>query len=114
MGFVAKYRNARFSPYKLRPLADVVRGKPASYALRWLSTCALKKAVPLKKVIKSAADSAKYLKDINLENLIVKDIRVDEGRTFRYFKPGSMGRANVYRRRSCHISVELDVQDKKD
>ena len=37
MQFVAKARYVRISPYKLRPLADVVRGKNVAYALNWLS-----------------------------------------------------------------------------
>ena len=37
MQFVAKARYVRTSPYKMRPLVDVVRGKNVAYALNWLS-----------------------------------------------------------------------------
>ncbi len=33
MEYIAKARYIWYSPYKLRPLADVVRGKDAEYAL---------------------------------------------------------------------------------
>ena len=53
MQFNAKARYVRFSPYKLRPLADVVRGKNVSFALHWLATHAVKRIVPVQKVIES-------------------------------------------------------------
>ena len=40
--------------------------------------------------------------------LVIKDIRVDQGPMFRYFKPGAMGRANIYRKRLSHMSVIVE------
>ncbi len=111
MRFVAKARYVRFSPYKLRPLVDVIRGKKVGYALSWLSTCALKRAVPIKKVLESALANAKHLQDIDSEKLIISDIRVDEGPSFNYFKPAAMGRSKTYKRRLSHMSVELKPVD---
>lgn len=107
MSFKAKARFVRYSPFKLRPLADVVRGKSVHDALGILTTCALKKASPIKKVIESAAANAKSLQDIALADLTIAEIRVDHGPMFRYYKPGAMGRSNVYRKRSSHVSVVL-------
>ena len=108
MQFVAKAKHVPFSPYKLRALADVVRGKDVGYALGWLSTYRVGRVVPIKKVIKSAVANAKDLKGIDYSDLFLKEIRIDEGRTFRYFKPGAMGRAAAQRRRFSHISVVLE------
>lgn len=47
MQFSAKVKYIGYSPFKLRPLADVVRGKTARYAIQWLNTSALKRAVLL-------------------------------------------------------------------
>lgn len=107
MQFVAKSRFVRFSPYKLRPLIDVIRGKKAGYALNWLSSCALKRVEPIKKAVESAVANAKNLQNIDIENLTISEIRVDEGPTYRYFKPGAMGRSNLYKRRMSHVSVVL-------
>lgn len=107
MQFTAKARYVRFSPYKLRLLTDVIRGKSVVYALSWLSTCALKRAEPIKKMVESAVANAKDLKNINPHSLSIQEIRVDEGPTFRYFKPGAMGRSNKYKRRISHMSVVL-------
>lgn len=108
MQFVAKARYVRTSHYKMRPLADVIRGKNVAYALNWLSSCSLKKMVPIKKMIESAAANAKSLQNIEADQLVIKDIRIDQGPMFRYFKPGAMGRANIYKKRLAHMSVIVE------
>jgi large subunit ribosomal protein L22 len=109
MRFNAKARYIPFSPYKLRPIADVVRGKNAHQALAWLATCAFKRVVPLKKVIESAAANAISLRGMALSDLFIKTICVDQGPIRRYFKPGAMGRSNIQRSRKSHISVVLEL-----
>ena len=108
MQFGARAKYIRYSPYKLRPLADVLRGKNVRYALNWLSTCSLKKVRPIQKLIESAAANAKSLQNVEFGDLIVKKICVDQGPTHRYFKPGAMGRANPCKKRLSHISVVLE------
>lgn len=112
MQFIAKAKFVRYSPYKLRPLADVVRGKNIPYALGWLSTHQTKRVSPLKKVIESAVANAKQLKDLSAEDLFIKELRVDQGPMFRYFKPGAMGRAVILRKRFSHLSVILESKIK--
>lgn len=114
MQFVAKSRFVKFSPYKLRDIVDVVRGKSAHYALAWLASCARKRAVPVKKMIDSAVANAKMAQSLNASNLIIAEIRVDEGPMQRYFKPGAMGRSNVYRRRLSHMSIVLKPANVKE
>lgn len=110
MSFISKAKNLKFSPYKLRPLADVIRGKDAKFALRWLDTCRMKKALPIQKAIKSAVANAKDRADLNMEELFIQEIRVDQGSIYRYFKPGAMGRAKPQRRRFSHISVTVAIK----
>lgn len=114
MQFVAKSRYMRVSHFKLRPLVDVVRGKSVAYALNWLKTCSLKKAVPVFKAIESAAANAKSLQNLDSKDLFIKDIRVDQGPMFRYFKPGAMGRANIYRKRLSHMEVIVEPITNKE
>jgi len=114
MLFTAKSKFVRCSPYKLRPLVDVVRGKTARYALDWLSTCAMQRACPIKKTVASAVANANTLKNVEVDDLRVKEIRVDEGPQHRYFKPGAMGRSNPYLKRLCHISVVLESADNQE
>ena len=107
MRFCAKALYLPFSPYKLRPIADVVRGKNVRQALQWLGTCALKKAIPVRKVIESAAANAKNVQGVGPADLFIKTICIDQGPIRKYYKPGAMGRANIQRSRKSHISVEL-------
>lgn len=110
MQFNARARNVHFSPFKLRPLVDVIRGKSAAFALQWLKTISLKRSDPVRKVLESAVANAKFKQNLPLEQLHIKDIRVDQGPTYRYFKPGAMGRANIQRKRFSHISVILESE----
>jgi large subunit ribosomal protein L22 len=115
MQFESKSKFVRVSPYKLRPYADVIRGKNVEQALNWLATCPVKKVIPIEKMLKSAAANAKHQNGIEVKELVISDIRVDEGPMFRYYKAGAMGRANIQRRRLCHMSVIVKkVTGKKD
>ncbi len=113
MRFSAKVLFLPISPFKLRPLIDVVRGKNVEQAIKWLSTVTVKKSIPIKKMIESAAANAKYLKNIDGNALKISDIRIDHGPMYKYFKPGAMGRSNIYRKRFSHASVVLEPFAKK-
>lgn len=108
MQFVARSRFLRYSPFKLRPIADFVRGKNAQYVLSWLQANENQRTIPLKKAIASAVANAKNLRDMAPHDLTIKELRVDQGPMFRYFKAGAMGRAVILRKRFSHISVILE------
>ena len=111
MQFKALVKQVHISPYKLRPYVDGVRGKLVSYALQLLETQAVKRVVPIRKAIQSAAANAKHKENIAVTDLFIKEIKIDQGKIFKYFKPGSMGRAAVQRKRFSHISVILEVKN---
>lgn len=113
MQFVAKAKYVLYSPYKLRPLADVIRGKDVVYALGWLATYGTRRSIPVKKIIESAAANAHNLKNVEMSDLAIKEMRVDQGPIQRYFKPGAQGRAMPQRRRLCHISIVLELKAKR-
>lgn len=108
MQFCAKARFIKYSPYKLRPLADVIRGKNAQFALNWLATHASQRTEPVAKVLKSAVANAIQQGKCESTQLVIKDLRVDQGPMFRYFKPGAMGRSTILRKRFSHISVVVE------
>lgn len=112
MQFVAKSRFVKYSPYKLRPLVAVIRGKNAHYALGWLATYQSQRVLPIRKVLESAVANAKNLQDVGPHDLVVKEIRVDQGPIMRYYKAGAMGRASIQRKRFSHISVVLEEAQK--
>lgn len=110
MQFLAKARYIMYSPYKLRPIADVVRGKDVGYALNWLLTYRTQRARSILKLIESAVANAKNNGNVEYSDLLIKEIRIDQGPIHKYFKPGAMGRANIQRKRLSHLSVILETK----
>ena len=108
MQFTAKAKYIWYSAYKLRPIVNVIRGKDVIDALSWLMTYRTQRAEPIEKVIKSALANAKNNGKVEAGTLIIKDIRVDQGPTHSYYKPGAMGRAMPQRKKLSHISVILE------
>lgn len=109
MLFKAKSKYIRVSPYKLRPYVAVIRGNTIDRALAWLKTHRIKRIRPLEKVVFSAYSNAKNLqKNISMENVYIKEIRVDQGPVVKYFKPSAMGRASMQRKRLSHLEVVLE------
>ena len=107
MRFIAKALYVPFSPFKLRSIVDVIRGKNVKQAIYWLTTHRLKRVEPIKKLVLSAAANAKNLQNLDIDQLVIHSITVDHGPTSDYFKPGAMGRANMQKRRSSHLSIQL-------
>lgn len=114
MQFIAKTKYVWYSPYKLRPLADVIRGKGAVEAINWLTVYGTKRSIPLMKTLASAVANAKDLQNLTPADLTVKEIRIDQGPIRRYFKPGAQGRAMPQRSRQSHIQVIVESKKQKE
>ena len=92
MGFRATHRHARISARKVRPLADMVRGKFADEALDILRFQPQRGARLLEKVIQSALGNAQDPdqsagQTISTEDLVVAEARVDGGPMFKRIRP---------------------------
>lgn len=115
MSYPSTHRYARISPTKVRPLADMVRGKFADEALEILRFQPHRGARLLEKVIKSALGNAQDPENpqnkgrtVNLESLVVSKAFVDGGPMFKRVQPRSRGMAFVIRKRFAHIHVTLE------
>jgi large subunit ribosomal protein L22 len=106
--YTAVHRYARISPRKVRPLADLVRGKFADEALDILRYQPQRGARMLEKVLKSALANAEDQRAPRLNALIVADVRVDEGPMFKRMMPRARGMASFIKRRMSHIRVKLE------
>jgi large subunit ribosomal protein L22 len=116
MAFRATHKYARISARKVRPLADLVRGKFADEALNILKYQPHRGARMLEKVLRSAVGNAQdpdQNKGTNLsaERLVVTDARIDGGPTFKRIRPRARGMAFGILRRTAHITVELQSID---
>lgn len=117
MVYRATHKYARISARKVRPLADLVRGKFADEALSLLKYQPQRGARMLEKVLRSAVGSAQD-PDQNRggstqtpERLVVVEARVDGGPMFKRIRPRARGMAFGILRRTAHITVELQSLD---
>lgn len=108
MPYEASHRFARISARKVRPLADLIRGKYADEALDILRYQPQRGARLLEKVLKSALGNAEDRRAQNLQNLIVVDVRIDGGPMFKRIRPRARGMAFMIKKRMSHIRVALD------
>lgn len=102
----ATLSNFRQSPRKMRLVANLVRGKDVQAALINLQFTDKRAALPISTLIASAVANAKTL-DIPIENLIIKKITVDAGKTMYRRRPAAQGSAHPIRKRTSAIFVEL-------
>ncbi|OAT81149.1 50S ribosomal protein L22 [Desulfotomaculum copahuensis] len=100
---MAKY--IRISPRKVRQVVDLIRGKDVSQALAILKFSPQRASVPVAKVVKSAAANAEHNFEMNRDDLYVAAAYVDQGPTLKRFQARAMGRADVLRKRTSHITV---------
>ena len=108
MAYEAVHRFARVSARKVRPLADLIRGKHADEALDILRYQPQRGARLLEKVLKSAMGNAEERRAQNLQDLVVVDARVDEGPMFKRIRPRARGMAFMIKKRMSHIRVAVD------
>ena len=108
MAYEAKHRYARISARKVRPLADMIRGKRADEALNILRFQPQRGARFLEKVLKSAIGNAEDRQAADVANLVVVDAQVDGGPMFKRMRPRARGMAFFIRKRTSHIRVRVD------
>jgi large subunit ribosomal protein L22 len=105
----AKAKYVRIAPRKARLVAEEVRGKGYSEALSLLRFTNKRAAKIVSDVLNSAAANAEYNLDADVDELRVKTINVDEGPTIKRYRARAMGRATMIRKRTSHITVELEA-----
>lgn len=106
--YLARYRFATISAQKVRLFADLIRGKYADEAVDILACYPNRGARMLEKVLQSAISNAQDRNAPNLGELLVVDVRVDGGPSFRRWKAKSRGMSTVIKKRLSHITVVLE------
>lgn len=104
---IAKLKNLKIAPRKVRLLADVLKGMPAVAALAQLQVTNLRPAGPLAKLIRSAVANAKGLK-LDINKLFIKSITVNQGIMMKRYLPRARGSASELQKKFCHVAVILE------
>jgi large subunit ribosomal protein L22 len=106
--YTAVHRFARIGARKVRPLADLIRGKYADDALEILKYQPHRGAALLTKVLKSAMGNAEEQRTSGGGgSLYVQDVRVDGGPMFKRIQPHARGMAFMIKKRTSHIRVSV-------
>ena len=108
MAYTATHRHAQISARKVRPIADMIRGKKVDEALAILKYQPQRGARLLEKVLKSALGNADDRRAPNLGGLRIIDARIDGGPAIKRVRPGARGMAHVIRKRMAHIKVSIE------
>ena len=114
MVFQASHKFARIAASKVRPFADLIRGRRAQEGLDLLRYVPNRGAAMLLKVLNSAMANAVDRQARDVENLPITVSQVDEGPMFKRLHPRARGMAYLIRRRFAHIHVGVGVTDKQD
>jgi large subunit ribosomal protein L22 len=107
-GARAVARHVRVSPMKARRVVDLVRGMPAKEALTVLKFAPQAASEQVYKVLASAVANAENNERLDPDSLLVRAAFVDEGPTLKRFRPRAQGRAYRIRKRTCHITIEVE------
>jgi len=112
MKYSAKHRYADVSARKIRPFANLVRGRNVDDALQLLRFYPNRGAKLLMAVIESAYGNADSLECPEPDELVVAECRVDGAPMFKRIQPRARGTAFQIKRRMAHIIVALiDPED---
>ena len=107
MEYKASHRFADMSARKIRPFADLIRGKSVDEALQLLRFAPNRGARLVEAVLKSAMGNAEDRGARDPEDLLVSESRVDDGPMFKRVMPRSRGTANMILRRMAHVRVAI-------
>lgn len=104
------------SPRKMRLVIDLIRGKSAEEALNILSSTPNLAARVTKDVLRSAISNLNNKateEGMSYDNneIVISAIYSNQGPTMKRIQPAPMGRAFRIRKRSNHLTIELQTLD---
>jgi large subunit ribosomal protein L22 len=103
----AKLRYARISPQKCRLVADQIRGRDVSEALRILRFSPKKAAGLVVKVLESAIANAEHNHGADIDELKVSTVQIDGAPMYRRYRARAKGRGTRISKRNSHITVRV-------
>ena len=108
MEIISSRNSIRITPRKMRLVATLVRNMAVEDALVKLQFTPKDAARPIIDVLKTARADALHNHKLDGKKLIVKEVEVSEGPTYKRFNPVSRGRAHSIFKRTSHLKVVLE------
>lgn len=112
MAVKAESKGVRLSPRKVAAVATLVRGRTVADAIVILEHTPRRAALSVLKTIKSAQANAAHNHNYKADTLVITEITVNHGPRMKRFRPAAMGRALPYMKRSSHIRVLVDGEQR--
>ena len=106
----ATAKHLRISPYKIRTVLALIRGKSVDEAEAILTYCNKGGSDEVKKVLLSAAANAEHNNGMDRSDLIVAEAYADGGPHLKRMQPVSKGRGHAILKRTSHVTVILDAK----
>lgn len=113
MKVIARSKNIRISPRKLRLVADVVRGLKIEEAEKILIGINKRATGPLLLTLKQGIANATKNFDLVKETLVLKSLEIGKGPTFKRGRPASRGYWHPILKRTSHIRMILEGEERK-
>ena len=112
MGVLAVAKGVRMSPRKVGVVASLVRGRSVADALTILEHVPRRSATPVIKTILSAQANADHNHNLKPDTLQIVEISVTSGPRLKRYRPAAHGRALPFQRRTSHIRVVVDGEQR--
>jgi large subunit ribosomal protein L22 len=109
-------RHVGMSARKVRLVVDQIRGKRVGEAYAILQFSKKFAAEPIGKTLRSAVANAQNRAQeegqvLDLDDLVVREVFVNEGPTLKRWRASAMGRAAPIRKRTSHITVVVEAKE---
>lgn len=111
MEVVAKHKNLRASPRKVRLVLQPIKGKSVDEAVAILRNLPMPVARKVEKIVKSAAANAENNYSMSAGDLRIKNAFADEGIRLQRYRAGPRGRVKPWTRRFSHVTVIVEERD---
>ena len=99
----------RISPFKVRIVLDIIKGKSVIEALAILENTPKAASEVLYKLVNSAAANAENNQNLSRNDLYVAECYANEGPTLKRIMARAKGSASRINKRTSHITVVLDT-----
>ncbi|MCX5686145.1 MAG: 50S ribosomal protein L22 [Candidatus Omnitrophica bacterium] len=111
----AKLKYIRVTPRKFRLIIPLIKGKNPEAAIAILAGVKKNAARYCEDLLKSALANAKRIQGLDMSSLYISKLVADGGPMLKRFRAASMGRASMIKKRTSHITLELDrLEPKKE
>jgi len=108
----ASLKHTRTTPQKARLVANLIRGKNVNEAINILAFTRKRVAEKFQKLLKSAiANAEENHKVLDVDDLVIKNVQVDEGATWKRNMPRARGSATTIQKKTSHITLILEEKE---